>query len=138
MINLEHVEQRCLKHLMQVANPLVPIAALMAHLQDDEECRGVSERDLTDFLRKHELFRVMDPGDLVGDEEAGPRVILVTRIPTAPEIASKMKEEMRKMTEALAAAHAEAVKNGDTETLAKIAEVMKRAESLTQRLDETL
>ena len=138
MMNLEYVEQKCLQHLKETANPLVPIAALMVHLQDDEASRGISEQELIDFLRKHELFRVIAPDAAGGEENDGPRVILVTRIPTAPEIAAKMREEMEKMTGALAAAHAEALKSGDAKALARIADIMQRAEALARRLDAAL
>ena len=137
MMNLERIEQKCLDYLMKVTRPLVSIATLAARLrEDDDECGGLSERDLTDFLRKHELFRVIDSEEALDGIDSGPRVILVSRIPTAPEMSVMMKEQMKKMTDALASAQAEAARNADTETLAKIANVMKRAETLAKRLEE--
>ena len=143
MMNLERIEQKCLSYLMQVSNPLAHISTLMLHLNQDEHCRGISERDLTHFLRNHELFRVVDPplpeAGLPSDGVApGPRVIVVTRIPTAPEMAAMITDQMEKMTEALASAQAEAAKAGDAEGFERIAEVMRRAEALAKKLGEAL
>jgi hypothetical protein len=149
MMNLEHIEQKCLNYLMQVKNPLVPISTLMTHLNDDEQCRGVLEQDLIDFLRKHELFRVMDPpspGEGSGADadwpsdgiDSGPRVILVTRIPTPAEMAAMIEDQMEKMTKALSLAQAEAAEAGDADGFAKISEVMKRAEALAKKLGQTI
>ena len=146
MMNLERIEQKCLSYLTQVANPLVPISTLMAHINEDEECRGISERDLTDFLRTHELFRVFDPSfpETVPDAAAewssggiaaGPRVILVTRIPTPSEMLAVISDQFEKMNEALVRAQAEAAENGDTEAYERISEILRRAEALGNKFN---
>ncbi len=145
MLNLEAIEQKCLKYLMEVSNPLVPISTLMCHINDDDECRGITEEELTDFLRRHELFRVMDPALNELDQEAaslpdgmdvGLRVILVTRIPTPAEMANMISAQIKKMTEALASAKSEAANAGDAAKLRELDEVMRRAEFIAKRLEE--
>jgi len=149
MMNLERIEQECLSYLTQVANPLVPIPTLMAHINEDDECRGVSERDLTDFLRKHELFRVFDPDFPETDSDAaaewssggiaaGPRVILVTRIPTQSEMLAAISDQIEKMNEALVRAQAEAAENGDTEVHERISEILTRTRALAGKFNVTL
>ena len=145
MMNIEVIEQKCISYLSQAANPLVPISTLLRHLNDDEACRGVRERELIDFLRKHELFRVVDPPDSHGDPEiagelsshgidTGPRVILVTRIPTASEMSALISGQLKKMTSSLARAQAEAAESGDAEAYQKLTEILNRADDLGKKI----
>jgi hypothetical protein len=148
MMNLEAIEQKCLSYLKQVKNPLVPISTLLRHLDQDEACRGVREQELIDFLRKHELFRVIDapeahkePGtaeELASQGiDTAPRVILVTRIPTQPEMKAVISAELKKMTSALARAQAEAAESGDGEAYNRITEILERVDTLEKGIDES-
>ena len=145
MMNLEAVEQKCSSYLKQVENPLVPISTLLRHLDQDEACRGVRERELIDFLRKHELFRVIDAPEAhevsgpAGEPasqgiDAAPRVILVTRIPTQPEMKAVISAELKKMTSALARAQAEAAESGDGEAYKRITEILERTDEIEKRI----
>lgn len=147
MLNLEAIEQKCLSYLKQVKNPLVPISTLLRHLDQDEACRGVREQELIDFLRKHESFRVIDaPEAHETSEPAGEpasrgidtaaRVILVTRIPTQPEMKAVISAQIKTMTSALARAQAEAAESGDAEGFQKITEILERADALGKKLGE--
>jgi hypothetical protein len=145
MLNLEMIEQKSLKFLMEASNPLVRVSTLFNHLNDDEDCRGITMSDLLDFLSHHELFRVMEPGMDGEDEQTlpdsidlGPRVILVTRIPTPQEMANMITAQMKVMTEALERAQAGAARVGDESNLNAIKELMSRAERLTKQLEEEI
>jgi hypothetical protein len=148
MMNLEAIEQKCLSYLKQVKNPLVPISTLLRRLDQDEACRGVREQELIDFLRKHELFRVIDapeahkePGTIaeLASEgiDSGPRVILVTRIPTQSEMKATISRQLETMTGALARAQAMAAESGDAAAYQKITEILERADTLEKRIDES-
>jgi hypothetical protein len=147
-MNLEVVEHKCLLYLKQAANPLVPVATLLNHLRNDTECGEVTECDLLGFLRKHELFKVLEaPRDLDPDEAAelaelgivtGPRVILTTRIPTKAEIAAAITEHMDRMTDALAQAQENAQRREDPEAEEKVREILDRAEDLKKKFKDLL
>lgn len=147
-MNLEALEQACLKYLQQTKNPLVPVRTLLNHVQLKPQCREVSEPELLAFLRKHELFKVVDaPSERDPEEEAeleslglvtGPRVILVTRVPTPTEIAAIITEQMSSMTDALYRALAEATETGDVEACNQINEVLQRAAQLQKKIGDIL
>lgn len=68
---LEDIEQKCLSYLKQVTRALVPFKRLSpcAYLRRQDELGPFDEQDLLDFLRKHELFQVIEsPTGALGND----------------------------------------------------------------------
>ncbi len=148
-MNLEAIEQKCVAYLKQVSKPLVPVENLMRHLREDEDCAGFTERELIEFLRVHELFKVIEPPRGQEDPEViqalaefgipvGPRVILSTRVPTKSEIAAMIQQELGDMTDALTGAMAEAREMGDTEAEDQVLDALARTEKLKRMARDIL
>lgn len=144
-MNLEDLEQKVLSYLKQVANPLVRIEVLLARLRRDEGFADMSEAKLMDFLKHHELFKVIDQGGMVSDGEvaqafelagfvSGPCVILDTRLPTPGQVAELMTEQLGKMKEALTVALDQAREKGDTASTDKLLEALARADRIHKGL----
>lgn len=122
---LEVVEQRCLDYLKQISHPLAPIHAVLRYVREDEKCADTTEQGLIAFLRKHELFRVIEP------EPPGiMSVILETRLPSESEMKALMNDQLSNMTDALAKALREAEARGDEVTAARITKLLERARTL--------
>mgnify|MGYP001078536983 CR=1 FL=1 len=147
-MNLEEIERRVLKYLKETSTPLVPVDTLLRFLQRRGEFPELSEADLVQFLRKHELFRVIEPLPMEDPEaarelaEAGfvprPRVILVTRMPSTHDIKAGMREELERIQAALEAALEEARERRDGERVRKLRAAIRRAERLWKRIEEVL
>lgn len=143
-MNLEFIEQRSVEHLSQTENPVVPIATLLLRLRQHPECSGLTEAELVGFLRKHPLFRVLDPPADTHSAgwqeklaevgvETGPRVILQSRIPTNAEMGVLIERNLGQMTEALEKALEEAIREGRVETQRRIQEMLDRSNELRRR-----
>lgn len=148
-VNLEAIEQRCLNYLKEVSRPLVPIGRLLRHLHQDDACAGITERELLAFLRRHELFRVVDPLGLATTadgaremESAGitssPCVILSTRVPSADELRTLMESQMQRLISALESALDEAESMGDAQRSSEVLEVLERARKLQSHLKDAM
>jgi hypothetical protein len=144
-MNLEEVEQRVFDILQQSANPLVPLSTILRSLWQNEEFGNLTAEDLLAFLRKHELFHVIDlgPGDPAMLDElkesgipSGPRVVLKSRIPGKAELGEMMADHMATMIKALQGALEEARREGNYQTMARVSEMLNRAEHLRQELDK--
>ncbi len=144
-MNLEAIEQKCLAYLMQVSRPVVPVEQLLRYLRREEEFATVSERELLDFLRKHELFKLLDPIGLVADAEGakamaeagisiGPCVILETRIPTDAQMVHQMELQLEILVQSLQTAAAEAREKDDRKRLKVLEGMLSRAEAIRERL----
>ncbi len=143
-MDLEAVEEACVQHLAQVTQPVVSVSALLYRLHQDERFAALPESELVAFLRKHPLFRIIQPeeGDDPGRrgqlEEAGIdlglRVILVSRIPTQTEMTTLMAEQLEQMTQALERALFEAQRDGRPETEAKVQAILERTAKLREDL----
>ncbi|HEX71953.1 MAG TPA: hypothetical protein ENN65_01380, partial [Candidatus Hydrogenedentes bacterium] len=117
-MQLEQLEDRCLKYLGATANPMVPINALLEHCRRDAAFAELSEKQLLDFLRPHPLVQVVDAPDMPGEFQpdllsvagidAGPRIILKTRIPGAHEMMQIMDQHLQNLIEVLTVALAKA------------------------------
>lgn len=129
---------------MQVSNPLAPVENLVRHLRTRAPCPEFTEEQLLEFLRNHELFRVIEPPESDQDSNvtrqltelgvpSGPRVVLATRFPTSAQIAGMIQEQLDAMTDALAKAMAEAKEKGDTETEDRVLDALVRAEKLKKK-----
>jgi len=143
-MNLEDIEQKVFNYLKQVSNPLVSIDSLVARLKQ-EGVEGITRPDLIDFLKHHELFRVIEPQELPAeapDAEGiaelasimGPCVILDTRIPTEQQTAEMMHEQLALLRQALITALAQSREDGDEERATRIKAALQRAETIQNRL----
>lgn len=140
MANMEAIEQRTLAYLKQVSNPLVSLDALQAHLAEADACK-ISERDLLDFLGKHELFRVLEPlslGDHADLAPARPSVILETRVPTEVQLATHMLSQLDVLREALEKALREAQRNADQARIDRVAGMLERTALVREKVAATL
>ncbi|HPC15013.1 MAG TPA: hypothetical protein P5318_03295 [Candidatus Hydrogenedentes bacterium] len=135
-MQIETVEQRCLTYLQQVSNPIVPLSRLLAYLRQFPDCRDVDEGDLTDFLAKHELFRVFNPLPVDPHQaralgiSTDRRVILTTRVPTRAEARASMNEMLDSLGRALGTALREANERDDDELRRKAEHLMRRIEKI--------
>lgn len=143
-MNLEAIEQKCLSFLKQTSNPLVPIKTLLAHLNQDEETTGMSETELKAFLKWHELFRVLEPGQVPAPEELthmllgeGPFVILDTRVPTEEQVLQEMAKQLDVLIESLVKALDQARVEGDPDRGRQVLQLLSRAQKLRQKLPKT-
>lgn len=146
MMNLEVAEQKCLKYLKGASNPLVPVSLLLRHVRKNDECSSISEHELLDFLRNHELFKVIDPLDICGVSEepeglalvSEPRAILCTRVPTQDQLNAMMYDQLDTMIEALLSALKESQEDGKTDLTDKIKDALERSEKLRKKLEHLL
>lgn len=146
-MNLERLEELCLRHLGQSQNPLVAVSQLLAYCQRDATCATVTESELLSFLRSHGEVRVVEGDEGVGGAEGalveglglavGAKAILFERVPTEAALSQLMGAEMTKITEALQQlVGAMQEEEGGPERVAQLKEMMDRAESLKKRLGE--
>lgn len=143
-MNLELVEERCLKYLAESANPLAPLGDLLTFCRREKSLADLSASDLLAFLRHHELVRVIDPPELPGPTSLPqdsvpidePRLILSTRIPSPREMSTLMIEQMAKLTEALQAAVDQAEAQGNSTALSQLREALERAQTLRARIGQ--
>lgn len=143
-MNLELVEERCLKFLSETANPLASLGELLAFCRREKSLAALTAQDLLAFARRHELMRVIDPpGSADDDPLTGgsdtfqePRIILNSRIPSPRELGQMMIEQMTKMTDALGAALVQAEASGDRAAVTQLRQALERAQSLRERIDQ--
>lgn len=140
-MNLEQLEERVVKYLEQVENPLVPLSRLLRHLAQSEDGASIAEPQLIGFLRENPLFRLIEPldtGVAPGDADAAGeiRVILSARVPSPAELVGQMKAELNTLLEALEAAKDEAQRDGEAGRVAAIEQMQARTEELRSRIQE--
>ncbi len=147
-MNLEYLEEQCVKYLAQTTNPLVPLDALLAFLQRDPQCAEITQRELLAFLGEHEMFNIMDPLPVSDAETASelaelgispaPRVILRRRIPTRAELTGLIERQLMSMTEAIQRARDEATANGSTDAIEKADQILERLDALHEAMRKVL
>ncbi|MBX7256458.1 MAG: hypothetical protein K1Y02_08860 [Candidatus Hydrogenedentes bacterium] len=144
---LEDIEQKVLSYLKQVSRALVPFDQLVSYLRRQSDLGPFDERDLLDFLRKHELFQVIDSPFGALDAETvktmeeggfsvGPSVILVTRIPPAHELAQQFDAQIAVLLNALGNALQEARASGDEARVREAESIIARAERLREKFQK--
>lgn len=147
-MNLETIEEKCLSYLRQAPNPLVPVDTLLEFCRRDPECANLERQDLLDFLRPHELVKVVD-GPEAGEEidretfgaagiDMGPRVILNTRIPTKDQMTDIIAAQMKNMTEMLVEALHLARKAKDEAHVQELEAALQKSEALRQKMNKLL
>lgn len=126
---------------------MVPVNGLLRHLHGDPACVGITEEELIEFLRDHELFKVLEPPGLASEPEgaevldaaglnARARVILSTRIPSADELGHLMNQELTTLASALAAALKQAREQSQPDQEERLRKLLARLGELKQELQE--
>lgn len=144
---LEAAEQRCLRYLGQISNPLVSFDSLLSYIRQDKACEGIDEGEFMHFVRHHALIRVIEPVGLAQDPAharmlelmgvpAGTRVALAERMPGRHEIGSQMREQLALMIKALDTALSEAEEADNMERIQKINRLLSTAEKLSEQLEQ--
>ena len=143
-MNLERVEELCLRYLGQAVNPLVPVAKLHAYLVREDADQAPSMARLLDFLRHHAEIIVFDgPGedDPVGTEGfaaagfmMGPRAMIKTRVPSRAQMLAMVFEQIDEMREKLDTALKSARQSKDREHVAQIEEAIRRSGELRTKI----
>ena len=144
-MNLERLEELCLRQLRQAKNPLVSVSQLLEYCRRDEACTEASEEELLSFLRAHSEVRVIEGGAagveadvLAGlDLDVGTKAILSERVPTQDDLSQMMGAEMSRITDALQQlAGAMEDEDGGDARVAQLKEMMSRAETLKTRIQK--
>ncbi len=121
------------------------MSRLLRHLHEHQEFEHVHEEELLDFLRRHDLFEVLDPPGLGASpegrqmlDEAGLGmercVVLETRLPSRGQLRDHMDEQIAQLIAALETARDEAGNRAEPERVAAINEVLQRAEMLRAKV----
>lgn len=145
-MNLERVEELCLRHLEQASNPLVPVDKLLEVCQRDPDLQALTLRTLLEFLRPHGDIEVVDGvqqnehgmPDLLAAAgiQMGARAILKRRMPTPDQLKEMLVLQIATMVEALDVARKEADHVGDAERVEQIDEALARAKTLSGRVEK--
>ncbi len=143
-MNLERVEELCLRYLGQAVNPLVPVAKLHAYLVREDAEQAPSIPRLLDFLRHHAEIIVLDgPGDEdpVGADGfaaagfmMGPRAMVKARVPSRAQMFAMMFEQIDEMREKLNTALESALEAKDGELVAQVEEAIRRSDELRAKI----
>jgi hypothetical protein len=143
-MNLERVEELCLRYLGQAVNPLVPVAKLHAYLVREDAEQAPSVPRLLDFLRHHAEIVVLEgPGeeDPVGADGfaaagfmMGPRAMAKTRVPSREQMLAMMYEQIDEMREKLDTALEDARQAKDTQFIAQVEGAIGRSEELRTKI----
>ena len=144
-MNLERVEELCLKYLGQTSNPIVPVSKLLAHCVQREGCAGITEEQITGFLRHHELVTLVEGPRAESEEdlaalhsmgiETGPRAVLKGRVPPRDELFSLMQEQLATMSQALDTAMDEAQEFADDGRTDQLKIALDKAKQLRNKID---
>jgi hypothetical protein len=144
-MNLERVEELCLRYLGQAVNPLVPVAKLHAYLVREDADKAPSMAALLDFLRHHAEIVVLEgpgAGDPVDERRfaaagfmMGPRAMVKTRVPSRAQMRAMMCEQVDEMREKLKTALEGAWKDGDKALVAQVEEALWRSEELRAKIE---
>jgi len=148
-MDLELVEEKCVSYLDQVTNPIAPVATLLQHVRQEEGCESLTQQHLLEFLRGNQAFIVVErEGEDEDAEEAdalrevgyvpGPRVLLKRRTPTKEELAGLIEQQLDRMNAALHQGLKGATREGDAQSVAKIREILNRADELRDHIDDIL
>ncbi len=143
-MNLERIEELCLRYLGQAVNPLVPVAKLHAYLVREDAEQAPSMARLLDFLRHHaEIIVLEGPGgeDPVGTDvfaaagfAMGPRAMMKTRIPSRAQMYAMMFAQIDEMRDKLNEALEDAKRSKDTELVRQVEDAVRRSENLREKI----
>ena len=143
-MNLERVEELCLRYLGQAVNPLVPVAKLHAYLVREDAEQAPDMDRLLDFLRHHAEIVVLEgPGqeDPVGADTfsaagfmMGPRAMVKTRVPSRAQMLAMMFEQLDEMREKLDTALETARQARDGELVGLVERAIRRSDELRAKV----
>ena len=147
-MNLETIEEKCLNYLRQASNPLVPVDSLLEFCRRDPECGKLDRQELLDFLRPHELVKVIEGPDVddaidqgtfgAAGINMGPRAILNTRVPTRDQMADMIIDQMKNMTDMLVEALDLARKAKDEAHIRELETALQKSEALREKMNKLL
>jgi hypothetical protein len=143
-MNLERVEELCLRYLGQAVNPLVPVEKLHAYIVREDAEQAPSMPRLLDFLRHHAEIIVLDgpggedPVDAAQFAAAGfmmgPRAMVKTRVPSRAQMFAMMCEQIDEMREKLDTALESARDAKDAQFIAQVEGAIRRSEALRAKI----
>lgn len=135
-MNLERVEERCLKYLSQSTDPMVPVGRLLEYCLREDPQSGLTGRVLLDFLRNHELVRVVDgPGmSAPGGLATEPRAILAARLPDRDALRAMLERQLDLLLGHIRAASAELAGSENPDAGRALGELGARAEELAAKI----
>lgn len=143
-MNLERVEELCLRYLGQAVNPLVPVEKLHAYLEREDAEQAPTMPRLLNFLRHHaEIIVLEGPGedDPVGTEGfaaagfmMGPRAMAKTRVPSREQMFAMMFEQIDEMREKLDSALESAREAKNAGLVAQLEGAIRRSEELRAKI----
>jgi len=143
-MNLERVEELCLRYLGQAVNPLVPVSKLHAYLVREDGENAPAMAALLDFLRHHAEIVVLEGlggEDPVGIQEfaaagfmMGPRAMVKTRIPSRAQLIGMMLSQVEEMRGNLNSALEEAKRTKNEELTRQVEEVIQRSEEIREKI----
>lgn len=143
-MELERIEQECLRFLSESSQPLVPLDRLMTELRRVFPDTNLSEDLLLRFLRSHQDVVVLEGlgnlGPVTEQDFAeagyymGPRLALRSRIPGPRELGMHLLEQMNTLETLLARALDAARQDQDRMRADVVAETLIRLGELRARL----
>jgi len=143
-MNLETIEQRTLAYLRDSPRLIVPISEVLKMLDEDEDCQGMDQVRLLQFLREHELFVIVDPNDAdkphgaAMQSELGlltePGVSLTERIPSNDQVLASMADALDSMMKALETGTSQARSDSDPQRALRVQNILKRARELHEKM----
>ncbi len=135
-MNLERVEERCLKYLGQATDPLVPVGKLLEYCMREDPQSGLTGRVLLDFLRNHELVRVVDGPEMPEPDclATEPRAILAARLPDREELRRMLERQLDLLLGRIKAATDGMGESVNPEKRRALAELGVRAEELAAKI----
>lgn len=134
-VNLEALEERCIKYLRQAEPALVPFDRLFEHCRRMEGAAGLGARALHDFLSNHGEINMIQgvplPESAPGAApETAPHVILKTRVPSTRALGGLILQELDAMESLLEKSLEEAQAAADHPRAAALEEALARAKAL--------
>lgn len=142
-MTLEELETACIQVLAQSANPLVPVARVLARVREEDPGGAPPDRNILEFLATHDRVKVVGAEDLEGGQaevlallggSEGPWAVLRDRIPSQQEMLALMAQQLEQLEEALKTALDHAKSEGDLGKFREIKGALERAERLRQRV----
>lgn len=143
-MELERIEQECLRLLGESSQPLVPLDRLMAELRRTFPDANLPEELLLQFLRSHQDVVVLEGlgnlGPVTEQDFAevgyymGPRLVLRSRVPGPRELGAHLLEQMNTLETLLARSLDAARQNQDRKRAETVEELLIRLGELGTRL----
>ncbi len=146
-MQIERVEELCLRLLSECENPLMSVRALYEQcVATDGVGEALTEDALLQFLRGHADIMVVEGVDTDAPVDAaafdmagivmGPRAILKNRVPTRDEMKEMFGMQIAAMRENLLNALERAKKNNNDVAIREIEAALEHTDTINERLQE--